>query len=278
MRALWLPDVLRDAGLKVSLQAGWESRGRELSAVEGVIGHHTAGPRTGECPSLRIVTNGRPDLPGPLAQLLLGRSGTWYVVAAGRANHAGLGIWPGLSGNRDTIGIEAESAGNGDSWPAVQMDSYVLGVAAILRFIQRTEARFCTHYEFARPSGRKIDPRGPWISTGPAGSGDWYSGGTWSSTSRTATARVFRDRVRAVLEDDDVTIDEAVAVILARLDELFGIDAGGQPRDLRKKIDAIYVDTHGEDHRELLAGRVAAIDETVNGPLSLDPAPPSRTG
>ena len=28
----------------------------------------------------------------------------------------------------------------------------------------------------------------------------------------------------------------------------------------------------------MLAGRVAAIDETVNGPLSIDPAPPSRTG
>jgi hypothetical protein len=60
---------------------------------------------------------------------------------------------------------------------------------------------------------------------------------------------------------------------------LFGVDkATGAPLDIRKKIDAIYGDTHSEDHRDLLAGRIAAIDETVNGPLSLDPAPPPRAG
>jgi len=74
--------------------------------------HHTAGPLTGIMPSLGVVTNGRPDLAGPLAQLCLGRDGTYFVVAAGRANHAGAGDWQGItSGNTNFIGIEAEITG-----------------------------------------------------------------------------------------------------------------------------------------------------------------------
>src|SRR5262245_36671178 len=84
----WLPGVLKAAGLKVAVVDGWESRGRdEMGQVVGVICHHTAGPRLGNMPSLRTLIEGRPDLPGPLAQLGLGRDGTYYVVAAGRCNH-----------------------------------------------------------------------------------------------------------------------------------------------------------------------------------------------
>src|SRR5262249_61505910 len=125
----WLPQVLLKAGLKVGEQPGWQERGRgDIGPVKGVMCHHTAGPPTGIMPSLGIVTNGRPDLPGPLAQLCLGRDGTYFVVAAGRANHAGVGNWQGLSrGNSSFIGIEAENTGHisgpkADPWPTVQMD------------------------------------------------------------------------------------------------------------------------------------------------------------
>ena len=90
----WLPQVLLDAGLKVAEQPGWRTRGRgDVGPTKGVICHHTAGAKTGNMPSLGVVTNGRPDLPGPLAQLCLGRDGTYFVVAAGRCNHAGRGNW-----------------------------------------------------------------------------------------------------------------------------------------------------------------------------------------
>jgi len=106
----WLPKVLLDAGLKVAEQPGWQNRGRgQMGPVKGVICHHTAGPLAGNMPSLGIVTNGRSDLPGPLAQLCLGRDGTFFVVAAGRCNHAGKGNWQGFTaGNTNFIGIEAE--------------------------------------------------------------------------------------------------------------------------------------------------------------------------
>src|ERR1700682_5617670 len=108
----WLPDVLKAAGLKVALVDGWENRGaRDVGTIFGVLGHHTVGPRTGNMPSLNTLIKGRPDLPGPLAQLGLGRDGTYFVITAGRANHAGKGSFQGVSGNRRFIGIEAENGG-----------------------------------------------------------------------------------------------------------------------------------------------------------------------
>jgi len=38
-----------------------------IGKIQGIVCHHTAGPRVGNMPSLRTVTNGRPDLPGPLS-------------------------------------------------------------------------------------------------------------------------------------------------------------------------------------------------------------------
>lgn len=158
----WLPDVLKDAGLRVALVPGWETRGREVGPIVGVICHHTAGPRTGNMPSLNTLINGRPGLPGPLAQLGLGRDGTYFVIAAGKANHAGAGSWKGVTtGNTSFIGIEAENTGgdNDFPWPDVQMDAYRRGVAAILKHIGKA-AEFCAgHKEYALPRGRKPDPK-----------------------------------------------------------------------------------------------------------------------
>jgi hypothetical protein len=156
----WLPGVLKDAGLKVAEVDGWESRGRaDMGRVAGVICHHTVGPKEGNMPSLKTLVNGRNDLPGPLAQLGLGRDGTWYVIAAGRANHAGAGQWQGASGNASFIGIEGENCGTPqDRWPDVQMDAYRRGVAAILRHLQVGADRCAGHKEYATPPGRKIDP------------------------------------------------------------------------------------------------------------------------
>jgi len=158
MRADWLAVVLRAAGLRVAEQPGWPTRGREMTAVQGVVCHHTAGPAAGNAPSLNIVTYGRSDLAGPLSQLVLGRDGTFYVVASGRANHAGAGNWNGVTdGNGRFLGIEAEATGTA-SWPAVQVDAYARGVAAILRRIGRDSSWACGHKEFALPRGRKPDP------------------------------------------------------------------------------------------------------------------------
>jgi N-acetyl-anhydromuramyl-L-alanine amidase AmpD len=158
---LWLPRVLEDAGLKVAPVDGWETRGRrEMGAVLGIICHLTATPARGNMPALKTLINGRPDLPGPLSQLGLGRDGTYYVIAAGLCNHAGAGSWQGITaGNSHFIGIEAENTGGKDDpWPAVQVDAYQRGCAAILRHLGRGAEFCCGHKEYALPRGRKADP------------------------------------------------------------------------------------------------------------------------
>lgn len=157
----WLPKVLLDAGLKVAPVPGWENRGLgDVDASYGVLCHHTAGPKSGNMPSLRILVEGRQDLPGPLSQLGLGRDGTYYVIAAGRANHAGPGMWAGITqGNRHLIGIEAENTGAPDDpWPPIQMDAYRHGVAALLKHLRLDAERCAGHKEYALPKGRKPDP------------------------------------------------------------------------------------------------------------------------
>ncbi len=159
---VWLPHVLKSAGLKVALVPGWETRGRaEMGEVLGVICHHTGGERHGNMPTLQLLIDGRSDLSGPLSQLGLGRDGTFYVIAAGRCNHAGAGIWNDVTnGNSNFIGIEAENTGGANDfpWPAVQVDAYQRGVAAILKFIGKPAMACAAHKEYALPAGRKQDP------------------------------------------------------------------------------------------------------------------------
>jgi len=157
----WLPTALKDAGLKVAEVDGWPNRGvGDMPAAKGVMCHHTAGSASGNMPSLRVLVNGRPGLSGPLCQLGLGRDGTYYVIAAGRANHAGAGEWRGITaGNSRFIGIEAENTGVAtDPWPQVQLEAYHRGVAAILEHLQQDEDMCCGHKEYALPKGRKVDP------------------------------------------------------------------------------------------------------------------------
>ena len=163
----WLPQVLEEAGLKVAEAPGWRTRGRaEMGVVRGVMCHHTGTPDSapGNMPTYKLLIDGRhpkppaKPLPGPLAQLGLGRDGAFYVIAAGRANHAGEGRWEGVTtGNSSFIGIEAEHSGTGP-WPDVQMDAYARGVAAILKKIGARENMCCGHKEYALPKGRKPDP------------------------------------------------------------------------------------------------------------------------
>lgn len=159
---MWLPQVLKDAGLTIVEVPGWQWRGTaDMSEVKGVLLHHTADGLKGNIPSLDLLIRGRSDLRGPLAQLGLARDGTYYIIAAGRANHAGKGHHPGVHGNSDMIGIEAENTGyttgpRADKWPEKQMDAYRRGVLAILKYLKLPIKMALGHKEWA--PDRKIDP------------------------------------------------------------------------------------------------------------------------
>lgn len=166
MKLTWLADEMREwcgpAGFDVVDVAGWRTRGADFAARPlVVVAHHTATPadRPGDYPSLRIIRDGRSDLPGPLSQVGIGRAGTVYVIAAGKANHAGRGAWDGVTSSARTIGIEAESPGDG-TWTAAQIAVYPLVCAALCAGLAAPASRVCGHREWALPAGRKPDPVG----------------------------------------------------------------------------------------------------------------------
>lgn len=155
--------ALRSRGVKVVFVKGWKQRGRPGTYnPRGVMFHHTASNRNGgDAPALGTVVYGRPDVVGPLSQFVVGRSGTVYVVAKGRANHAGLGGpikgIPKDSGNTYLIGIECENDGIGEPWPNKQLHAIRILHAVLLRRMNR-KARMCIgHKEY---TSRKIDPAG----------------------------------------------------------------------------------------------------------------------
>lgn len=152
-----LADAVRASGLPVVEEPGWRTRSHgPMVDVLAIICHHTAGPRTGDAPSLATVRDGRPDLRGPLAQLLLARSGTVHVVSAGLCWHTGATFQP-WQANASAIGIEAEATGR-DVWPPVQYDAYVRLCRALADHYGVPTARVLGHKEIARPAGRKSDP------------------------------------------------------------------------------------------------------------------------
>lgn len=170
-----LPKTLRAAGLKVVEVDGWQRRGRPASsgsfAPVGVLCHHTAGhdgigdPGDDLAYVRDVLVQGRSDLPGPLCQLALSAEGVVYVVAAGRANHAGKARASGTvaagDGNALYIGIEAMNAGNGsDVWEKAQYDAYVLLCAVLSLKVTGNSAETVRAHRETSVTG-KIDPAGP---------------------------------------------------------------------------------------------------------------------
>ncbi len=150
------PAILRKYGLKVVVVPGWKARGRPASTgglnPVGVLCHHTATAATSSVAAvLSLLVHGRSDLPGPLCHFALGRDGTVYVVASGRANHAGEAKASGSvasgDGNELYWGIEAMNNGVGELWPDAQYKAYVL-LCAVL-------SKEFTHNSFMSVRGHK---------------------------------------------------------------------------------------------------------------------------
>lgn len=157
MRDLGIADRLRAAGLTVVEVDGWQSRGSDSFSPRGGVDHHTAGSNNGNAPSLNVCTHGRSDLPGPLCNTLQGFDGTQYVIASGKANHAGDGGWRGLSGNSSVYGMEREN----DGYSAPRPGQHDLAARAWAAIINGGPAgtidasMVCGHKEWA--PGRKPD-------------------------------------------------------------------------------------------------------------------------
>lgn len=154
---------LKRAGLKVRKIKGWETRGRNhLFTPSSTFFHHTALNRnSGNNPCLGLVLRGTSTVPGPLANVLIGRDGTVFLVAAGYSNHAGLGGpnrgVPKDSGNRYAVGFEVENDGRGEPWSRELIQACDEAFAVTLKFLKRRARRHQGHKEY---TSRKIDPAG----------------------------------------------------------------------------------------------------------------------
>ena len=160
---VWLADVLRDEGLPVQVAEGAFNRGHgDMGDIWGVICHHT-GSNNASWQSIAYHQQ-----LGLASQLHLSRSGLYTLCGVGVAWHAGTGSWEGLgtnNANPRTIGIEAANDGGGSpgkphrsSWPDVQYEHYVRGVAAIMRFLKEPSSHVIGHKEWAGRAQGKWDP------------------------------------------------------------------------------------------------------------------------
>jgi hypothetical protein len=175
-----LAAVLRAAGQTVYEEAGWQTRARSSGGFDpgqpcAIVVHHTASS-TNPANDVAYICHGAEY--APISQLLLDRTGVWWVCAAGAANHAGAGgPWGPLpldGANARTIGIEAANAGTGEPWPESQQSAYVAGCAALCAAYAIDPANIACHSEWA--PGRKIDPAGPsrWAPAGGTWPGDAF--------------------------------------------------------------------------------------------------------
>ena len=158
-----LDKAVASSGLPYVLVPGWKTRGRssDYAPLGDIVCHGTgtSAAAAGDYPTLRIIRDGRPGLPGPLSQLGLGRNGTVYVVASGRANHAGK-TDKATSGNGRSLGIEAEHPNGRTAYTTVQYQAYVRLVAALCKWYKKPISAVRSHAEVAVPRGRKADPSG----------------------------------------------------------------------------------------------------------------------
>lgn len=158
---LWLADACRQAGCSVTETPGWQTRGRDSEwhgeNLKGVVLHHTAG--TSVAGDIAWVTSG--GAYAPWAQIVIGPDGMVYIIAAGRASHAGVGgPWrsvPKDQANAWMIGIEVSNAGLPSTpWPAAQQEAAVKATRGILARMGLDSTNVIGHKEWS-PT-RKVDP------------------------------------------------------------------------------------------------------------------------
>ncbi|SKT71607.1 peptidoglycan binding domain-containing protein [Mycobacteroides abscessus subsp. bolletii] len=181
----WLADVLRAEGLRVFEMDGWKDRGEgDQGVLWGAVFHHTG--NANETPEGIAF---HPTL-GLAAHLLIRPNGDVWVCGIGKANHAGVGSWPGIltdNANPVTIGVEVailpqENAPHRTGWPPVQYEATVKAFAAILRKLAQTAKRAISHKE--------------WAQLGPAGvrQGKWDPGAIDMNIFRTDVQRQIDTR------------------------------------------------------------------------------------
>lgn len=199
-----LANRIRAKGVRVVEVDGWTTRGSSTYAPLLALWHHTAGGASGSAPSLAVCIYGRPGVPGPLCQVLQSRDPNGndiaYVIAAGKANHGGVGAWRGISGNSKAFGLEVEHVGTTtQSGKRHEISARILAAGLEGPGGSRDPRNCCRHAEYANPPGRKIDFN---VAAPPWTAADMRSRvGYWIGRTTTTTTSV---------QEDDMDVSEFV--------------------------------------------------------------------
>jgi len=243
-----LADVLRNAGLRVVEIDGWKTRSRPITTgdfdPQGVLWHHTGASDRDPTSTMDdleyavwLATVGRSDLPPPLCGLSIGRDGTVYVCAAGRANHAGVakasGPMPAGDGNALYLGVECQNNGT-EGWSTAQLDAMTTAGAAVSRAYAWPADHHRAHWETSVTG--KWDPGDP--------------DGIPLGDKRVMDMDAFRAMVTDKIEEDDMTPEQEDRLV-ARVAELIrnqkvdnpAIDGGPQWSD-DTAVNALYDTVH----------------------------------
>lgn len=161
-----IPSILRSAGVTQVAIAGWQTRGHRGNAFwpRALLLHHDASPPGNSPGALQYLIHGfdSDDDTNYDAHIWVDRFGTWHIIAAGYAQHAGIGSGcgniPRNNGNTYSIGIETDHT-TGEPWPDMQLRSLKVGCAALTRAYGVSPLEtIWGHKEYA--PGRKDDPDG----------------------------------------------------------------------------------------------------------------------
>jgi hypothetical protein len=182
-----LGDVLRGAGLIVIEWSGWQTRARASGGYsEGrpwcVMWHHTASTAD-PADDAAYCAYGDPD--APICNLLVDRTGTVWLIAAGATNTNGKGYAltfsrgtvPDDAMNTYAVGVEICNSGVGERYPAAQIDAAFQASLAICAAYGLAPTDVAQHHDWA--PDRKIDParadavQGGWAPHAVNTSGSW---------------------------------------------------------------------------------------------------------
>lgn len=172
-----LPVLLKALDAPFEEVDGWKSRTIDPDATwdcEWVVNHHTANSNASGHESLNwLVKGGLPGVRPPYAHALVGREPKIFLIAAGRANHAGRGgpfrNVPKDSMNAYGYGIEVEAPGRSLDFAPGQLELMCKLNASVLWIVGRGVDRVIRHKDWTDGGidgvpwlptrGRKVDVR-----------------------------------------------------------------------------------------------------------------------
>lgn len=225
--------LVADAGVQVTFEDDWRTRGRRGIAPRVHVEHTTEDARPISDARMRqILRDGHGSLSGnPICNAAILRQGPrLHLVAAGVAWHAGRGSWAGWSGNSRALGTEWQRA-QGQALTGDMLEIGALWSAALLEVFAWPPAVVCEHHEWTE---RKSDRR---LADGRSADGEG-----WRARLATTDLHPVEDDMLIDIDDGTTTIYQVLGGTLHVVPTPAHAEVIAGP-DWRDKVTTIPADT-----------------------------------